>query len=441
MFLRLKYSNFYFIIKGLYTAVLFSAFIYFSHFDLSNKLINSVLGLLSIYTLLTINKISLFWSGFFVGIFWFWWVSISFIHYDLNYLVPIVVLFFGVGYGLFFYLTAFINKIWFRALAIFGLTYFEPFGFNWLKPELLFVESYFSINKLEFASILLSIVIFIKMRNEGRGTRIKEQEGKFHFPPSFRIPHPASLIFPLIPLLFAFDFKQHTFNHPPLTIYMPQLNISQDDKWDKKYSQQIIDTNMKHIDYAIKEGYDLVILPETAFPFILNKRIILVDSLLEKSKQIAIVAGSLHSVDFQYHNSTYFFNKGEMQIAHKLILVPFGEAVPFPEKIRDWINNTFYDGASDYSVATYASDFEIKGIKFRNAICYEATTDKIFLASSNDTAGTRVKFMLAISNNAWFTPSIQPTLQKLLLKYYAKKYDVTIFNSTNKSKNSVIGNW
>ncbi len=46
--------------------------------------------------------------------------------------------------------------------------------------------------------------------------------------------------------------------------------------------------------------------------------------------------------------------------------------------------------------------------------------------------------MIATSNNAWFTPSIEPTLQKLLLKYYAKKYDVTIFHSINGSENYTI---
>jgi len=64
-------------------------------------------------------------------------------------------------------------------------------------------------------------------------------------------------------------------------------------------------------------------------------------------------------------------------------------------------------------------------VKFRNAICYEATTNKIF--NNLDT-----KYMIAISNNAWFSPSIQPTLQKLLFKYYENKYNVKIFSVTNK---------
>ena len=73
----------------------------------------------------------------------------------------------------------------------------------------------------------------------------------------------------------------------------------------------------------------------------------------------------------------------------------------------------------------------IKGEKFRNAICYEATTDKIF-ENIGDT-----KYMVVISNNAWFIPSIEPTLQHLLLKYYSKKYDMNIFLVVNASENRI----
>ena len=45
--------------------------------------------------------------------------------------------------------------------------------------------------------------------------------------------------------------------------------------------------------------------------------------------------------------------------------------------------------------------------------------------------------MVAISNNAWFTPSIEPTLQHLLLKYYSKKYDVNIYHIANGSSNRI----
>ena len=91
----------------------------------------------------------------------------------------------------------------------------------------------------------------------------------------------------------------------------------------------------------------------------------------------------------------------------------------------------FMTGQKIMKLQKKATTFDINGVKFRNAICYEATTDKIF--EDMDTA-----YMIAISNNAWFTPSIQPVLQNLLLKYYAKKYGVKVFSVTNKSRSVII---
>ena len=406
MFLvKRDYSNKNIIIKGLCTAILFSSFIYLSYFGIENKLINSVLGLSAVYLILTITKKSLFYVGFFSGIFWFWWLGISFEYYDLTYLIPVVILGIGLIYGFLFYLFVIIDDhIYVRALLFLGLTFISPFGFNWFKPELLFIDSYFGITTLDFALILLSMILLKKF--------------KYLF---------------WIPLLISFILTPpHNTVQPNIKIYMPQLNVNQKDKWKKENQLSLIQENINHIDKAIKENYDVIILPETAFPLVLNQHSTMLELLNDKSNQIDIVVGSLYIKDDLYHNSTYHISKEIINVAHKVVLVPFGEAVPLPEKIRDFINDLFYNGAKDYTKAKNATDFNIKGIPFRNAICYEATTDEIF-ENLGDT-----KYMIATSNNAWFTPSIEPTLQKLLMKYYAKKYDVVIYSSANGSENLVI---
>ena len=133
-----------------------------------------------------------------------------------------------------------------------------------------------------------------------------------------------------------------------------------------------------------------------------------------------------------YYNVSYHFSKTNVVVAKKVVLVPFGEEIPLPKFFVDLINNTFYNGAEDFKKANKATDFDIKGIKFRNAICYEATSEKIYKELNG------LKYMIAISNNAWFTPSTEPILQKLLLQYYAKKYNITIFHSINGSNNYII---
>ena len=398
-------SNKSIITKGFCTAVLFSSFIYLSYFGIENELINSLFGLSAIYLILTLPKKSLFYTGFFSGIFWCWWIALSFEHYDLSYLIPIVILGIGLLYGILFYLiAAFSDNIYLRAVLFFGLTFISPFGFNWVKPELLFIDSYFGITKLDFALILISMVLLNKF--------------KYLF---------------WVPLLISFYLLPvNNTIKPDLNIYMPQLNVDQKIKWEKEHKPSLVKQNLDLINKAIQDNYDLIILPETAFPLVLNRKNSLLELLKQKSNKIDIIVGSLYIKDDLFHNSTYHFSQGKTTVAHKVVLVPFGEAVPLPQKIRDFINNTFYNGAKDYTKALGATDFEIKGIKFRNAICYEATTDEIF-ENIGDT-----KYMIATSNNAWFTPSTEPILQKLLMKYYAKKYNVIIYSSANASTNSII---
>ena len=90
----------------------------------------------------------------------------------------------------------------------------------------------------------------------------------------------------------------------------------------------------------------------------------------------------------------------------------------------------FFSGASDFVTADKPTDFVIKGVKFRNAICYEATCAEIYEGDVN--------YVIATSNNAWFSPSIEPTIQKLLHKYYGRKNGVTIYHSANWSGSGVI---
>ncbi len=406
MFL-LKRDNFNrnMIIKGLCVSILFSSFIYLSYFGIENKIINSIIGLCAIYFILIIPRQALFYTGFFSGILWCWWIGLSFKYYELSYLIPLII--FGIAfiYAVLFYLFALIdNSVYARAIVFFGFSFLSPFGFNWVKPELIFVDTYFGITKIDFALILLSMVLLKKFKH----------------------------IF-WIPLLISFYITEPIkIEEPELKIYMPQLNISQNIKWKKQHKNEIIKQNIELIKSGIKLGYDLIILPETAFPIILNKDNYLVETLKNLSKQIDIIAGSLYKKHGLYHNSTYHFSNTNVYIAHKVVLVPFGEAVPLPEKIRNFINNTFYEGAQDYKKAKKPTDFTVKGVKFRNAICYEATTDEIFKNITN------TKYMIATSNNAWFFPSTQAVLQKLLMKYYAKKYKVIVYSSSNFTENSII---
>ncbi len=397
-----------YIIKAFVIALCLCAFIYLAYFKLTFLTLNSLLALTGFYLLLGENRIVWFWSGFFTGLLWFYWIGFSFVYYDLVFLIPFIILGIALVYGFLFWLIGRLgSSIYLQLPLLFGISFVDPFRFNWLKLQLTLIDTYFSTSLLSFGLFLSAITLFKALPKWTKS-------------------------FAVIPLIAALSFhSSQTIPESKLDVALPTMNIPQSQRWDAAYQQKSIDLNFALIEKAIAEHKELIILPESAFPLYLNRAPRLIESLKKYSEQIAIVAGSLtYEEDQGFFNSSYLFQKGEMQIAHKIILVPFGEEVPFPEFIVEIINKLFFDGAKDYQKAKSPQDFVINGITFRSAICYEGTNDKLFVGNP--------KQMIVVSNNAWFTPSTEQTLQYLLLRYYAKKYQTIIYHSANSGKSGII---
>lgn len=395
--------------KSVLTPILLTLFVYLEYFGLSLKLINTLFALYAFLLIFQLNKKELFASGFFVGILWFWWLSYSFIYYELSFMIPFVLIGIGLLYAILFYFIGIFNNIYYKISYIFLLSYIEPFGFNWFKIELPFINSYLGTSKIEFLVILIISGLFIKYKDKYKTT----------------IPICYAIVIIILFFINKYHITKNYVEQPNIKIYKYETKIPQEHKWDKKFKQEIINNNFQAIETAIKNKNDLIVLPETAFPLILNHQNTLLNKLLRYSEQISILTGSLYEKDNLLYNSSYLFQNGHLEVANKVVLVPFGEAVPLPEKLRNWVNDTFYNGAKDYVTAAIPTTFSIKGTKFRNAICYEATTDKIY--NNLDTP-----YAIAISNNAWFTPSHQPTLQKLLMQYYENKYNIIVIDISNQ---------
>ncbi len=406
------------LIKGFFIALLSSAFIYLSYLGLSHPLVNSFLGLLSLYLLLGTNTKTWFIAGAFIGLFWFWWISLSFIHYEMPWAIPLVLIFIMFTYGVFFSFIAWLSykipkllglksslfTLILKVLGLLGLSIIQPFGFDWLKPELMFVESYFGIKKVQFSLILLGIALSLWRK------------------------HLPYLLITLLALAPITSFVGNTGSN----ISLITTHTSVQDKWDKSKHPAQFHAILNTIDKAIDENKSLVILPESVFPIFLNRSSELMEALEEKAKHISIVLGALYWDGETPRNSTYIFTDGKLRIANKVILVPFGEANPLPNFLSNWVNKIFYDNAIDYKASTEVSDYTIDGISYRNAICFEATSEKLYTGHP--------KQMIVLSNNGWFTPSTQPTLQRLLLQYYSRKYGTSIHHSVNMSKSYTIQN-
>ena len=358
-----------------------------------------------------------------MAILWFYWIGLSLEHYGYSWGLPVGIFLVSLGYGILFYIFAYISNflsdktslpsLLFKALFLLGFSYIHPFGFDWFKPELMFVESYIGIQKWQFAIVLFALILSIWKKN---------------------------LLFISL-ILFAYQ-PTASSTIPSNTSHANHIQIvtthtTVEDKWNKTLHTKQFKKLFSIIDQAIDANKTLIILPESVFPVFINRSQTLVDTLQEKAKHINIVTGGLYLDGEIPRNSTYIFTSNKITVANKVVLVPFGESNPLPDFLSDWVNRVFYDNAVDYKASSNVVDYQIEGITYRNAICFEATSEKLY---TKDKKGHYPKNMIVLSNNGWFTPSIEPTLQKLLLQYYSKKYGTTIYHSVNMSQSYKIQN-
>jgi len=423
-----KYFTTNLIIEGLIISILLSAFIYIEHFNLLKGyflyIANSIIGTYGLYKLLKAKSRSWFYVGFFTSILWLWWISVSFYYYNMAYLIPFVIVAIGLIYGVIFAFFAYLAKIlsiklenwfvliekrksvyFFRALFIILIGYIHPLNFDWLNLEYIFANSAYGSNLWQFTLILLSLILFKIYK-------------KWYF---------------LLLLLFSVNFNNSLILPPTQLkdIELVNTNISVKEKWLPKNRAFYTKLALFKIDQAIKNEKKLIIFPESFLPYFLNLETPYLNELTKRSKKIVIVIGSLYFKDKNsYRNSAYIIEQGKFMIANKVVLVPFGEANPLPKFMGKIINKIFYDGSVDYGADKDFTYINALNKRYKVAICYEGT--------SAITYKDNPKFLILISNNGWFKPSTEPTLQKIILQYFSKIHNTTIYHSINGSKSYIV---
>ena len=417
-------------------ALIFSAPIYlniFTYFSIDEEskqitaylpYINTIFALLAVASALKVDRKYRFFFGFFVGILWFYWTNLSFRFTPSPYLMWVGIIGVAVIYAIVFYFLLFFNNKIFRiaTLALIGVV--PVLGFDWLVVESIFSFSILRVDKISFIFIMSCVAIWLHFLQKSReSSESKKRNRKI-----------AS--FALLPLIFVIDFSVAEVEMPQ-KVFIAEMNVSQNNKWNE-YDRAIA-RNLRYINEGIAMGANVVILPETAFPMRINQkgREPLMAQLLDLSHQITIIVGAQregHNANGTRatFNSVFVFEKGQWQYADKIFLAPFGEYAPVPKVFAEIFKKLFkIDITRGFDKSENArNDIETENFSFRSAICYEATTRAAFEGDP--------KIMIAISNSAWFAPSIEPVLQMMLMKYYARIHKTLIMQSANGSKSVVV---
>ena len=370
----------------------------------SNHYIDFISPFLAIWGLAWLMRLgasSYFVTGFFVGVLWFWWVGLSAIHFDLDFLVPFIILGFGLFYGFCFRIIYIFKYDFLKLLAIFGLSFIRPLGFDWFNFGIFVNFGFFDASYRGILAIFL-IAYLINLN-------IKKT-------------HKTILI--LFSFFIALQYKDPAIKELDFDFKLINTQVPQDQKYFTNNIISNADFAIKEIKKAIKEKKELIILPESTFAFDLENNTKYMDILKNLSKNIIIITGAFSQKNANIYNSTYIFDNTEFKILNKHFLVPFGEEIPiFKNLIKNYIN------ISEFNKGDKLNQYTLKDQSITNAICYEVTKEEIYKNS---------KTIIAISNNAWFDGVIQPNLQRLLIQFYANKYKVVVYHATNGEKTSTI---
>ncbi|TKX30327.1 apolipoprotein N-acyltransferase [Campylobacter sp. MIT 12-5580] len=395
------------IIKSFFIAILLSNSIYLSFFEsLALEIFSPFLAIYGLVLLLRSDKIGYFWAGFFLGILWFFWLSFSSIYFGLSYLIPFEILGIGLFYGILFRICFILKFDFLRLCGVFLISFIHPLGFDWLNWGVLSVYGFFESSTKGVICMFL-IAYFYYERYISRYYKI-------------------AIILALF--FIGMQYKDTEFKSLNTNIALIQTHISQDQKYLSENQANEAERLINEIFQAIEAKKEVVVLPESAFAFELKQAFsgLYYELLKELSKDIVIIAGAFNEENKGFYNSTYVFQNGEVKILNKHYLVPFGEELPI---FKEFVRTYLLPDMGEFSRGEKLNHYELFGEKITNAICYEATKEALYKES---------KIIIAISNNAWFDGFIEPSLQRLLIKFYASKYGVSVYHATNGEITTII---
>lgn len=187
-----------------------------------------------------------------------------------------------------------------------------------------------------------------------------------------------------------------------------QPNINGSVKWDQAFR----DSTMKLLEDMTVEAPEsrMVVWPETAVPFYIrhDAREFAGLKLLAVRKRSYLLVGLPDYVRSQgrvrFYNSAMMLTPegdpaGEYRKIH---LVPFGEMFPFEDRFEILRKINFGEG--DFSPGTDHTVFEVDGLRFGVAICFES----IYPGLVREFVGRGANAIVNITNDEWFGPSLGP---------------------------------
>ncbi|HUU40814.1 MAG TPA: apolipoprotein N-acyltransferase, partial [Desulfatiglandales bacterium] len=198
-------------------------------------------------------------------------------------------------------------------------------------------------------------------------------------------------------------------NEKRIKVAIAQGNIDQSLKWDREFQEKTLEIYEKLSEKSAGFKPQMIIWPETAFPFFFQDK----SGLSEKVYQIAKTANSyilFGSPAYEQGKDTIlYFNRayivsgyGVVDYYDKVHLVPFGEYVPLKKYIP--FVQRLVPAAGDFSPGCKIKPIDAQGFHAGILICFES----IFPYISRKHALEGAELLVNLTNDAWFGRTSAP---------------------------------
>ena len=190
---------------------------------------------------------------------------------------------------------------------------------------------------------------------------------------------------------------------PPVKVSLVQTNVPEEDKLNTEAFYRHLPRLWALLEETLKENPDLIVFPESAFPFRFPYLMEEGQRLLEASKKVPIIVG-LVDVDFSSErvepkNSVFLLKGGKVQDRYdKVKLLPFGEFVPFPFGFAKDIFGAI--AGIDFVKGKGPKCFDLGLYRISTPICFEVS-HFFFIRSM----GKCSDMVVVLTNDGWFRDS------------------------------------
>jgi apolipoprotein N-acyltransferase len=214
-------------------------------------------------------------------------------------------------------------------------------------------------------------------------------------------------------------------------VSLAQLNFSLIDKINNnelniKYEQimEIINQN----------NSDILVFAENDYPYAISnlKELSFITSGLNKDQSIVI--GGTRKDNLKFYNTFFLIEKNKIHDFDKIILVPFGEFLPF----RFFLH--FFDkivGKNDFTAGNKTRLIKTSGnLKMIPIICYEI----IFFNNLLNKHNINSDVLINITNDSWFGIFSGPYQHFYLARMRATEFNKTLIRVSSNGISAVINN-